>query len=125
MNLRILYLAHAVITLILALALLLMTPVMLNLLGLENTRDTTTLTQLLAAALMAIGLTTLASREVQDRSARSAINSANLVAGVLGFVICLNATLTGVFGWFGWVMILFYALSALAFAYFQFLAPYN
>jgi len=42
---------------------------------------------------------------------------------VLGFVVALNATLTGVLGWFGYVLLAIYAAVALGFAYFQFFAP--
>jgi ABC-type transport system involved in multi-copper enzyme maturation permease subunit len=123
MKLRNLYLLNSVICLVFALGLLLMTPVMLGLFGMDITRDATTLGQLLAVELVVGGLITLLARDVIDPKARSAINYSNMVAGVLGFVVALNATLTGVFGWFGYVILVIYAFIAVAFAYFQFFAP--
>ena len=123
MKLRNLYLLNAVVCLVFALGLLLMTPVMLNLFGMDSTRDATVLAQLLAVELTVGGMTTLLARDVADPQARGAINYGNMIAGVLGFVVALNATLTGVLGWFGYVILAIYAAVALGFAYFQFFAP--
>ena len=123
MKLRNLYLLNTVISLVFAVGLLLMTPIMLGLFGMDKTKDAVVLGQLLAVELVVGGLTTLLARDVTDSKARSAINNGNMVAGVLGFVIALNATLVGVFGWFGYVIIAVYVIVALGFAYFQFFAP--
>lgn len=123
MKLRNLYLANSIITLVLALGLLLMTTVMVNLFGINNVAETRTLSQLLGVGLVVSGMITLLTREVTDPMALSAINYSNLIAGVLGVVVALNATLTGVFGWFGWVLVVVYLFIALGFGYFQFIAP--
>ena len=123
MKLRNLYLANSIIMLVLALGLILMTSVMVNLFGVNNGAETRTLSQLLGVGLVVSGMITLLAREVTDPMARSAINYSNLIAGVLGVVVALNATLTGVFGWFGWVLVVVYLVIALGFGYFQFLAP--
>ena len=123
MKLRNLYLANSIITLVLALGLLLMTSVMVNLFGLNNGAETRTLSQLFGVGLVVSGMITLLAREVTDPMARSAINFSNLIADVLGVVVALNATLTGVFGWFGWLLVVVYLFLALGFGYFQFLAP--
>ena len=123
MKLRNLYLANSIITLVLALGLLLMTSVMVNLFGVNNGAETRTLSQLFGVGLVVSGMITLLAREVTEPMARSAINFSNLIADVLGVVIALNATLTGVFGWFGWLLVVVYLVLALGFGYFQFLAP--
>jgi len=117
------YLLNTVICLLFALGLLLMTPVMLSLFGMDNLPDARTLGQLLAVELVVGGMITLLARDVTDEKAQSAINYSNMVAGVLGLVVALNATLTGVFGWFGWVIVAVYLIVAVGFAYFQFFAP--
>jgi ABC-type transport system involved in multi-copper enzyme maturation permease subunit len=123
MKLRNMYLLNTIISLVFALGLLLMTPVMLSLFGMDNTPDARTLGQLIAVELVVGGLTTLLARDVTDPKARSAINYGNMAAGVLGIVIALNATLTGVLSWFGYVIIAVYVIVAFGFAYFQFFAP--
>ena len=123
MKLRNLYLANSIIMLVLALGLILMTSVMVNLFGVNNGAETRTLSQLFGVGLVVSGMITLLAREVTDPMARSAINFSNLIADVLGVVVALNATLTGVFGWFGWLLVVVYLLLALGFGYFQFLAP--
>ena len=123
MKLRNMYLLNSVVSRIFALGLFLMTPVMLGLFGMDNSADARTLGQLIAVELVVGGMITLLARDVTDPKAQSAINYSNMIAGVLGLVVALNATLTGVFGWFGYVIIAIYVILALGFAYFQFFAP--
>ena len=123
MKLRNMYLLNTIISLVFAIGLLLMTPVMLGLFGMDNTKDAVVLAQLIAVELVVGGLITLLARDVTDPKARSAINYGNMIAGVLGVVVALNATLTGVMGWFGYVVLAIYAIVALGFAYFQFFGP--
>lgn len=123
MKLRNLYLINAAVALVFAIALLLMTPILLGLFGMDNTKDAVILGQLLAVELTVGGLTTLLARDVTDQKARSAINIGNLVASVLGFIITLSAILTNVFNWLGYVILAIYAFFAIAFAYFQFFKP--
>ena len=123
MKLRNLYLLNSVISLLFALGLLLMPSVMLGLFGMAYTRDAGVLGQLIAVELVVGGMITLLARDVTDMNARAAINYGNIIAGVLGVVVTLNGTLTGAFGWFGYVILAIYAFIAIAFAYFQFFGP--
>ena len=123
LKLRNLYLLNTVFCLVFALGLLLMPQVMLALFGMNDGAEARTLCQLIAVELTVGGLITLFARDVTDPSARSAIHYGNMIAGVIGLVVGLNGTLTGVFGWFGWVIVLVYLVVAVGFAYFQFLAP--
>ncbi len=123
MKLRNLYLINSVICLVFAVGLLLMPSIMLNLFGMDYTKDAAMLGQLIAVELVVGGLITLLARDVTDAKAHTAINTGNMIAGVLGIVVALNGTLTGVFGWFGWVILAVYVFVAVAFAYFQFFAP--
>ena len=69
------------------------------------------------------GVITLLARDVTDSKALSAINTGNFVAGLIGTVIALLATLSGVMGWFGWVVTAVYLFIAVAFGYFQLMKP--
>ena len=123
LNLRNLYLLNTVFCLVFALGLLLMPQVMLMLFGMNDGAEARTLCQLIAVELTVGGMITLFARDVTDASARSAINYGNMIAGVIGLVVGLNGTLTGVFGWFGWVIVVVYLVVAAGFGFFQFFAP--
>ena len=125
MKLRYMYLINTAVALIFAIGLLLMTPVMLGIFHLAYTKDAVVLSQFIAVELTVSGLITLLARDVTDPAARSAINYGNIVGGVLGFVIALNATLTGVLGMLGYVVAALYILIAGGFVYFQFFGPAN
>jgi hypothetical protein len=123
MNLRNLYLVNTVVSLGFALGFLLMSSFLLGLFGMDNTADARTLGQLVAVELVVGGLITLLARDVTDSKATTAINTGNFVAGLIGTVIALLATLSGVMGWFGWVVTAVYLFIAVAFGYFQFVKP--
>jgi ABC-type tungstate transport system substrate-binding protein len=123
MNLRNLYLVNTVVSLGFALGFLLMSPLLLGLFGMEYTADARTLGQLIAVELVVGGVITLLARDVTDAKALRAINTGNFAAGLIGTVIALLATLSGVMGWFGYVVTAVYLFIAVAFGYFQFMKP--
>jgi ABC-type transport system involved in multi-copper enzyme maturation permease subunit len=123
MKLRNLYLLNTIISLGFALGFFLMSPLLLGLMGMDSTADARTLAQLIAVELVVGGVTTLLARDVTDSKATGAINTGNFLAGVLGTVITLRATLSGVMGWFGYIVMAVYLFIAVAFGYFQFLKP--
>ncbi|MGZ9224056.1 MAG: hypothetical protein ACXW4M_00720 [Anaerolineales bacterium] len=123
MNLRTLYLLNTVVSLGFALGFFLMSPFLLGLFGMDNTADARTLAQLIGVELVVGGVTTLLARDVTDSKAVGAINTGNFLAGVVGTVIILRATLSGVMGAFGYVVMAVYLLIAVAFGYFQFIKP--
>lgn len=120
MNLRNLYLVNTIVSLGFAIGFLLIGPFLLGLFGMDNTADARTLGQLIAVELVVGGVITLLARDVTDSKATTAINTGNFVAGLIGTVIALLATLSGVMGWFGWVVTAVYLFIAVAFGYFQF-----
>ena len=121
MKLRNLYLLNTVVSIGFALGFLLLSPLLLGLFGMDNTADTRTLAQLIAVELVVGGVITLLARDVTDAQATSAINTGNFIAGVIGTMVALLATLSGVMGWFGYVVTAVYLFLAVAFGYFQFM----
>ena len=121
MKLRNLYLLNTVVSLGFALGFFLMSPFLLGLFGMDDTADARTLAQLIAVELVVGGVTTLLARDVTDAKATRAINTGNFLAGVIGTVIALRATLTGVMGAFGYVVTAVYLFLAVAFGYFQYM----
>lgn len=122
-NLRSLYLLNTVVSLGFALGFLLMSPFLLGLFGMQATAEARTLAQLIAVELVVGGVTTLLARDVTDAKATGAINTGNFLAGAIGTVITLRATLSGVMGGFGYVVTAVYLFIAVAFGYFQFVKP--
>ena len=120
MKLRNLYLLNTVVSLGFALGFFLMSSFLLGLFGMDDTADARTLAQLIAVELVVGGVTTYLARDVTDPKATGAINTGNFLAGVIGTVIALRATLGGVMSWFGWVVTAVYLFIAVAFGYFQF-----
>jgi hypothetical protein len=123
MKLRNLYLLNTIVSLGFALGFLVLSSFLLGLFGMEDTADTRTLGQLIAVELVVGGVTTWLARDVTDPKAIGAINTGNFIAGVLGTVIALLATLSGVMGWFGYVVTAVYLFIAVVFGYFQFMRP--
>jgi len=121
MKLRNLYLLNTVVSLGFALGFFLMSPFLLGLFGMDDTAEARTLAQLIAVELVVGGVTTLLARDVTDAKATRAINTGNFLAGVIGTVIALRATLTGVMGAFGYVVTAVYLFLAVAFGYFQYM----
>jgi len=120
MKLRNLYLLNTVVSLGFALGFFAMGPFLLGLMGMEVDPATQTLAQLIGVELVVGGVTTLLARDVTDPKAASAINIGNFLAGAIGTVVALRATLGGVMSWFGWVVTAVYLFIAVAFGYFQF-----
>jgi hypothetical protein len=123
MKLRYLYLLNSVVALLFALGMFLITSSMLAMFGFNDTPDTELLAKFLAVELVVSGLVTLLARDMTDRATRSIINYSHLVADVLGFIIALNATLTGVMNGMGYVIVAIYFILSVGYAYFQFFGP--
>ena len=122
MKQRTIYLINAGVCLLFALGLLLMPSVMLGLFGMNDTEQAVMLGQLVSVELIVGGVITFLLRDTTDPKTRTAINYANIAAGALGVIVSINGTLTGAFGWFGWVITAVYLFVAAAFAYIQFFA---
>ena len=122
MKQKTLYLINSGVCLLFAIGLLLMPSVMLGLFGMNDTEQAVMLGQLIAVELVVSGVITLLARDTKDAQTRTAINYANIAAGALGVIVSINGTLTGAFGWFGWVVTVVYLFVAVAFAYIQFFA---
>lgn len=123
MNVRNLYIASGIITLVFALGLLLVTTTMLAMFGLDNTADARMLSQFIGVELVASGLSTLLLRDAMDSNVINAVNYAHIAGNALGFIIALNGTLTGVLNSTGYLIVLIYGLLGAGFVYFQFFAP--
>jgi hypothetical protein len=112
----------AVFALVYALGLLLMPAFMATTYGLGTSASEILLARLFGTAMLALGLIIWLSKDLTGANARGLILG-SLIADVVGAVVALMATLSGVMSAVGWSAFGIYLVFALGFAYFQFMAP--
>ena len=81
------------------------------------------LAQLFGVELIAVGLLCWFARNVSDSVTQRAIILAFLIANVIGLIVSLMGTLSGVVNAVGWSAVLIYLVLAAGYAYFQFMKP--
>ena len=79
--------------------------------------------QFFGVELIAVGLLSWLARNVMDSEAQGAITLAFLVSNVIGLIISIIGTLSGVLNTFGWSAVVIYLVLSLGYAYFQFMKP--
>ena len=79
--------------------------------------------QFFGATLIGIGLLVWFARNVADAGAQRAIVLAQLIATVIGVIVAVLGTLSGVMNALGWLAAGIYLVLALGYGYFQFAKP--
>jgi hypothetical protein len=123
MNLRNLLILNTLIPLIYGISYQLAPEAVLSLYGVTQGSGATLLARLFGAALIGIGLLSFFSRNVKDTEAQRAIIRSMLVYDVIGIIICVHGTVTGVMSAVGWTGVAVFLILGLGFAYFQFIKP--
>ena len=125
MKLRYVFMANAVISLVLGCTLLVASPLLVTFLGFkpELTQGGMAIARLFGAAILGYGLLTLLVRNASDSEARRAIVLSLFVTHALGFIVALPAQLSGMLNPLGWLIVAIYLLLALGYGYFQFVRP--
>ena len=114
--------AKAVVVAVFGIGFVLLTPILLALYGLEANPGTQLMAQLFGAAFIFEGIVLWLSRNVDlDDVAGRAIVTGVVVSNAIGFIVCLLASLSGVWNALGWLPVLLYLVFGLAFAYFLFM----
>lgn len=93
-----------------------------SLYGVQLGREVIMMAQYAGLGSVAIGLVAWFARNVKDTQAQRAIVLAFLITHVIGIIISVLGTISGVMK-LGWPVIVLYSLFALAYAYFQFMKP--
>lgn len=96
---------------------------MLSLHGIAQDPGERLMAQYFGSALIAIGLLTWFARNVADSEAQRAFIFALLISDVIGVIVSVLGTVSGVMNAVGWSAVGIYLLLALGFAYFQFMKP--
>ena len=123
MKLRNLLVLNAVLGLAYGIVLVLVPATVLTLYGMTSTPAANLTGQLFGVELIAVGLLCWFARNVSDSAAQRAIILAFLIAGVIGLIVSLMGTLSGVVNAVGWSAVLIYLVLAAGYAYFQFMKP--
>ncbi len=123
MKLRNLLVLNAVLALAYGIVSVLVPATVLTLYGMTPTPSANLTGQLFGVELIAVGLLCWFARNVSDSAAQRAIILAFLIANVIGLIVSLMGTLSGVVNAVGWSAVLIYLVLAAGYAYFQFMKP--
>ena len=123
MKLRNLLVINAIVALVYGIILVLTPATMLSLHSVTQGPGEKLMGQYFGSALIAIGLLTWFARDVADSEAQRAIILALLISDVIGVIVSVLGTVSGVMSAVGWSAVGIYLLLALGFAYFQFMKP--
>jgi len=123
MKLRNLLVINAVIALGYGISFVLAPATVLKLYGMTQGTSEALVGQYFGLSLIAIGLLTWFARSVTDSDAQRAFILALLISDVIGVIVSVQGTVSGVMSAFGWSAVGIYLFLALGYAYFQFMKP--
>jgi len=119
MKLKILLVVNSVLSGTIGLSAILAPTKVLSMYGVDPGATVSLMAQYAGLGSMAIGLVTWFSRNVKDTQAQKALILALLITYVIGIIISVSGTISGIMK-VGWPVIGFYLLFAIGYAYFQF-----
>ena len=114
---------NAVVALVYGIAFVLVPSTVLSIYGITTGPGELIMSQFFGVALIALGLLTWLIRAVTDASAQRAVVLSALIADIIGVIVALMGTLSGVMNSVGWTSVAIYFLLALGFASLQFRKP--
>ncbi|MGH7644481.1 MAG: hypothetical protein ACREMR_02745 [Gemmatimonadales bacterium] len=123
MKLRNLFILGAVVSLVYAVAALLVPVTLLTTYGISAGPAEQLMTRFFGGALGGLGLILWLAKDVADLAAQRAITLASFVFSVVGLVVSLQGTRAGVMGGVGWSAVAINGFFALAWGYFRFGKP--
>lgn len=121
MNIRTFLIITAVVALVYGLGLLLMPVFMASTYGLGTSASEILLARFFGVELLIVGLIGWLAKDLPFSSLRPII-TASLIGDIVGAIVALMGTLSGVMNTVGWSAFGIYLLIGLGFAYFQFMA---
>ena len=123
MKLRNLLIINAVVALIYGLSYELVPATVLSLYGTTQGSSEVFYARLFGAALIGIGLLTWLARNIMDSGTQRAVILSLLAFSIIGAIVAVSATVSGVMSAFGWTGVAVFSFFALGYAYFQFIKP--
>lgn len=123
MKLSNLLVINAIVALVYGISFVLAPATVLSLYGVTQGPGEKLAGQFFGVALIGIGLLTWFARNIADPDTQRAISLALLVSDIIGVIVAVLGTVSGVMSAVGWSAVIIYLLLALGFAYFQFVKP--
>ena len=123
MKLKTLFMINAVIAIVYGICFVLIPSQVLLVYGLTAGAGEVLMGQYFGVALIGIGLITWLIKNVTEPIATGAVILALLISDVIGFIISVIGTISGVMNSFGWSAVIIYLFLTIGFAYFQFKKP--
>jgi hypothetical protein len=120
MKLSHVYIFNTIAAIVYALGLLIVPATIMTMHGISSDPSTLLMARYFGVALLGIGLVTWLARNSDKSRAQDAISLGLPVSYVVGFVLSLQATLTGQMNAVGWLPVVIYLLLIAGFAYFRF-----
>jgi NAD/NADP transhydrogenase beta subunit len=123
MKLSNLLVINAIVALVYGISFVLVPATVLSLYGMTQGPSAALAGQFFGVALIAIGLLTWFTRNITDSDTQRAFILALLISDVIGVIVAVLGTVSGVMSAVGWSAVGIYLLLSLGFAYFQFMKP--
>ena len=120
MKLKILFIINAILALVYGICFVLIPAKVLLLYGLTASAGEALMGQYFGVALLSIGLITWLARNIADVNAQKALILALLISNIIGIIVSVIGTVSGVMNTFGWSAVIIYLFLSLGYAYFQF-----
>lgn len=123
MKLKTLLVFNAIVALVYGISLVLIPTTVLGLYGVTPSPATNLAGQFFGATLIGVGLICGLARNVTDPGAQRAIILAQLISTIIGTIVAVMGTISGVMNAVGWSGVVVYLVLVLGYAYFQFAKP--
>jgi hypothetical protein len=123
MKLKTLFMINAVIAIVYGICFVLIPSQVLLVYGLTAGAGEVLMGQYFGVALIGIGLIAWLIKNVTEPNATGAVILALLISDVIGLIISVIGTISGVMNTFGWSAVIIYLFLTIGFAYFQFKKP--
>jgi hypothetical protein len=123
MKIKTLFIINAILALVYGICFVLIPAKVLLVYGVTQGASETLMGQYFGVGLIGIGLITLFARNVTDSNALQAIILALLISNIIGIIVSVIGTVSGVMNPVGWSAVIIYLFLSLGYAYFQFKKP--
>jgi hypothetical protein len=120
MKLSQVYIFNTIVAIVYALGLLIVPATIMTLHGISSDPSTLLMARYFGVGLLGIGLVTWLARNSDKSQAQDAISLGYLISYVVGFIVSLQATLTGQMNALGWLPVAIYLVLVAGLGYFRF-----